>query len=339
MNMHYLFSLTFLLVCTSCSFFDDAENTIIVLPGTQKYTYPETQDVFQKQMEWIVMNKGRDEIGMVVHTGSIVDFNDTQSMWDIASDKIKILEDNKIPYMLSLGHNDYTMGNPPSTSKLIRTSSKFSNTFPYYRVFANKKNQVGTYKDSQKDKLEDRMDNSYRTQKIQGKNVLFLSIEMFPRISVINWVDHIIRKHKDHVIFITTNAFIDKSGELISSINLIDEHNANLDAIAPADWIDRLTKHPNLIVIACSQSTQDKTATGPGVVSKRIDVGTFGNKIITIMTNYQMAKPTDPGYGALRIIHVTPNWEQFEIKTYSSVHGRFLTDSENQFTLDLVQLN
>lgn len=90
--------------------------TIAVLPDTQYYTAERNggnMQMFYNQIQWIRDNKKGQRIEYVIHLGDITDHN-LSLEWDRAKSAIYKLDEDNIPYGLSVGNHDETPNGNPS---------------------------------------------------------------------------------------------------------------------------------------------------------------------------------------------------------------------------------
>lgn len=90
--------------------------SIAVLPDTQYYTgmkHGGTMEMFEDQIKWIRENRQKENIKYVVHLGDITDKN-TIPEWERAAKVMYQLEEDNIPYGMTVGNHDQTPGNQAS---------------------------------------------------------------------------------------------------------------------------------------------------------------------------------------------------------------------------------
>ena len=97
----------------------DAYFSIAVLPDTQYYTalrFGGTMQMFHNQIDWIRSNRKKEKIAYVIHLGDITD-HDTPEEWERARSALYKLDEDNIPYGLSVGNHDETPNGYPSQGK------------------------------------------------------------------------------------------------------------------------------------------------------------------------------------------------------------------------------
>ncbi|MEJ7778412.1 MAG: metallophosphoesterase [Daejeonella sp.] len=102
--------------------------SIAVLPDTQYYTSLKnggTMQMFSDQIQWIRDNRKKENIEYVIHLGDITERN-APDEWQRASSVLYKLDEDKIPYGLTVGNHDETPGN---------TASKGDPNTPFTKYF------------------------------------------------------------------------------------------------------------------------------------------------------------------------------------------------------------
>jgi hypothetical protein len=90
--------------------------SIAVLPDTQYYTAIKNggnMQMFENQIQWIRDNRKDQNIEYVIHLGDITDHNISLE-WDRAKSVLYKLDEDNIPYGLSVGNHDETPNGNPS---------------------------------------------------------------------------------------------------------------------------------------------------------------------------------------------------------------------------------
>lgn len=84
---------------------DDYDYSFVWMSDTQYYSesYPH---IYGDIVDWIAEKKDEMKIKYVVHTGDLVDEADKPYQWETASDNMKVLEDENIPYGVLAGNHD-----------------------------------------------------------------------------------------------------------------------------------------------------------------------------------------------------------------------------------------
>ncbi len=282
----------------------------------QKFTipvFPDTQgevggpsEMFTSQIKWIINQKDKLNIPMVLHVGDLVNF-DNFNHWDVASSGFDLFDQHKIPYALAVGNHDTeAVGEysgsaaPGNVNQNLRKTAKLNSYFPYSRFI----NQRGRYEN-------DKIDNAYYTFKEGGTNWLVLSLEFCPRLGVINWAGDIASKYYNYNVIILTHYYLTSKGE-------IGQNNAGYGDFSPQDIFNRLVKkHPNILLVVSGH-----------VVSSalKVDKGDAGNTIYQILQDYQNE---DNGGGYLRLLTIDIDKSSISAEMYSPYYNKTRKDSSS----------
>lgn len=101
--------------------------SIAILPDTQYYTagrWGGSMDYFQNQISWIRKNREKENIQYVVHLGDVTDRN-TPEEWTKAKNMFAQLDEDNIPYGITVGNHDETPGNRASQGDPNTNYTKF----------------------------------------------------------------------------------------------------------------------------------------------------------------------------------------------------------------------
>lgn len=282
----------------------------------QKFTipvFPDTQgevggpgEMFTSQIKWIVSQKDKLNIPMVLHVGDIVNF-DNFNHWDVASAGFDLFDQHRIPYALAVGNHDTeAVGEysgsaaPGNVNQNLRKTFKLNSYFPYSRFI----NQRGRYEN-------EKIDNAYYTFKVGGTNWLVLSVEFCPRLGVINWAGDIVKKYYNYNVIVLTHYYLTSKGE-------IGQNNAGYGDFSPKDIFDRLVKkHPNILLVV----------SGHVVTSAlKVDKGDAGNTVYQILQDYQHE---DNGGGYLRLLTIDVDKSSISAEMYSPFYNKTKKDSSS----------
>ncbi len=188
----------------------EADFEIVVLPDTQMYTYyKEWQDRLVSQIDWIIKNKDKEKIKMVLHVGDLTHKSE-ESEWQIIQKQMLRLESAGIPWLTTYGNHDTDFTNSRFTERLM---TKYNNYFPVSR-YKSKSYFYNEYE-------EGKTDNVALKMKIGGKDWIFVSLEHTPRDAVLAWAKKIMADNPDSTGMVVTHAYLNYtnnwSGEKSSS--------------------------------------------------------------------------------------------------------------------------
>ncbi len=339
----------------------DPDFSIVVFPDTQYYM-GQNSYVFKDQANWVVSNRTRLNIKAVIGMGDIVDGggypvdsdgnivgncgiappNGWQTEWQQAQSAINILESNGIYYQPTIGNHDYDCEADRPQPRGI------TNYLHYFGKLAL--SPTGYILDS----AGNRTPNFYKTMTIGSTKYMILSLELFPRSSIIAAANKVISGFSGRVI-VVTHAYLsnDGSGPTFAS-NIVpgsayplcsgfpaSVYNCKSDSLGsyrPVGggtdgiglWYQLVSAHPN-ILMALSGHVRNPSPgdypdvpdyNGVGYVNCGVQSWTTlcsnPYRPIQILSDYQgQGNNGYFGYGYLRVLTVSPSKKTVKVTTYS----------------------
>jgi hypothetical protein len=293
--------------------------TLIVLPDTQYYasTYP---GVFTQQTNWILAQRAALNISAVLHVGDVVDAPFSSDQWNAASTAMRVL-DNTLPYLFVSGNHDTD----------ANRQGLMDSTFPP----ASMPWIAGTM-------TPGRIDNSYMFITLGGRTWLVLGLEFGPRDAVVAWADAILKTYPTVPAMLVTHAYLYRDGTRYNlAVAGADQNQPSYQYFFPAYygftanqgindgemlWQKLVVPNPNVRLVFSGHDTG-----GARLTSTRPD----GSVVHQMLSDYQWLEAQDFGFGYLRILRFDFAKKTIDVVTYSPYLQKYLTDAENQFTLDL----
>lgn len=292
------------------------EFTIVALPDTQMYSksYPQ---IFASETKWIADNAAAMNIKLVVGLGDIVDSGGEIGQWQNADAAMRNI-DYKVPFMMAIGNHDYDRNDPAGRTA---SATNFNSVFGPAR-FADRAWYRGQFPAGSNE-------NSYSIFSFSGTSYLVLMLEVFPRDSAISWASNIIRTHPSSKVILVTHSYIyfDNTRLDRCDINSAGSFSVGRDNDGQQVWEKLVSKYANITMVLSGHVVQ-----GDGT-GRRSDLGTHGNLVNQILSNYQSWQ--NGGNGYIRIITIKPALNQVSVRTYSPYLNQSLTDDHHQFTLPL----
>ncbi|MES2470917.1 MAG: metallophosphoesterase [Patescibacteria group bacterium] len=277
--------------------------TVIVLPDTQKYS-AEFPHIMCNQTEWIVANRERLNILFVSHMGDIVDDVEEEKQWKAASECMSRL-DGKVPYGIIPGNHD-------QSSKV--DFDMYNQYFPLSR-FSTHPSYGGNYKENR---------NNYSIVTFEGKDFLFLNLEIEPTDDVLDWAAEVTRKNSSAYIIMTTHKYLpDYGSERDKKLEYRKTGNTGQKI-----W-DKFIEESCNVNMTWSGHFHSK-----GGENRITSEDKCGNTIYQITQDYQSQELG--GSGKLRIYTFKPSEKLIDVKTYSPFLDMFETDKSSQFQIPLV---
>lgn len=297
--------------------------TIAVLPDTQYYVRS-VQDapLFTDMTRWLVENRTRYNIRMVLHVGDIVD-NNTKEQWERAKASLSVL-DGHLPYVLAVGNHD-----------LEKNSSSRDTLFnDYFRISDNPLNGKTFGGSFEPGKLE----NAWYRFSAGNRQYLVFSLEFGPRKAVVEWAQGVAKQHADKSFILVTHDFIDQESTLFSDDGL-PRHTTAKTKNSPHQygigkggdvhsgkelWDAFVSRHSNFEIVvnghfkAFKRSAQDPKkleALRDLAVSYRSDPYPDGRVVHQMLFNAQWAPRG--GNGWLRLLEFLPDGKTVNVWTVS----------------------
>ena len=286
--------------------------TFVLLPDTQNESqfFPQA---LESQTQWIVDNSKNLNIQGVLGLGDIVNDGSSMVQQSNADAAFRVLDNAGIPYFLAIGNHDYDGGD--NSGVIARSVTGFNQWFGPAR-YVGKSYYKGNFPSGSNE-------NFYGVLTINGKQYLILVLEYIPRTESLNWAAGIVQANLDKEVIVVTHSFLFVDGTTADRCDTQDPPRADNDG--EQMWEAFVSKYPNIIMVVSGHLT---AALG----AHRSDLGVNGNLVNSMFSNYQDLP--DGGNGWLRIVTVHPNANTIEVKTYSPFLNSFMTDPDNQFTVN-----
>jgi hypothetical protein len=294
-------------------------STVVVLPDTQFYAcaYPE---IFESQARFITSQHAARGIGLVLHTGDIVD-SDIDPQWQVASDSLHRL-DGVVPYLVVSGNHDLEAGRSTLMGHYFdaRLLDAFEPPNAAYQPPA--------------------VENSYAVVPIAGLSWLFLGLEFGPRDAVVQWADAVLKQHAELPAVVFTHAYLYSDGNRYDRTRMPRQpYHPDDYALTPDQgindgedlWRKLIEPNENVRLVLSGHVIPDGQARS---LAQRMS----GTIVAQVLANYQLCdacpcSQVEGGGGYLRMLTFSPDGLQIQVTTYSPHFDRWLRDDENQFAL------
>lgn len=296
--------------------------TIVVLPDTQVYArrHPE---LFEAQIEWIRRHAKDRNIRYVLHLGDITN-NNNAPQWEVAKRAMSRL-DGVVPYALVGGNHDYGPDGKSANRETLLNEYFPLSLFEKWPTFG------GAMEPG-------KIDNTFHCFEAGGEKWIVLALEWSPRDQVVEWANRVLDEHPDHRGILITHAYLTsfsqrydyaKYGEAQAATPHHYPLSGRPEGVNDGEelWQKLVSRHPNMVMTINGHDLQD----GVGRLSS---TGVQGNTVHQMLANYQVVNPQG-GNGLLRLYEFLPGNQTVQVRTYSPALDEYLTDVQNQFTLDL----
>ncbi len=283
-----------------------------VLPDTQREINGKPV-MFVSQIKWLVDNRTKLDIPIVLHVGDIVDFNNAKQ-WEVASEQFKRLDEMKLPYALAVGNHDTAAvgensgkAAPGNVNANLRTTAFFNQYFPVGRMAAEK----GQYESG-------KSDNAYYLFEAGGLKWLVLTLEFCARQGPVDWANIVLNDYPDRNVIILTHFHLTSKGE-------INQTNAGYGNLTSQSIFDQLIKkHANVLLVLSGHVDSSASRTDPGEA---------GNTIYQILQDNQTK---DSGGGYIRLLEIDPEAGTIAASMYSPFYD-LTQDGTSKFALSHVK--
>jgi hypothetical protein len=271
--MCLLLSLVGLVICSLWARPLVAEDTftLAILPDLQ----PEVANTrFQERLQWLVENRAKLNLKMVLQVGDMMNFND-EVQYKHQSEALKVLDNAGIPFAGCLGNHDTAAvkvdggsAAPGNVNQNLRNTATYNKYFPTTRF----KLLGGTYEPN-------KIDNAYHTFTAGGLKWMVINLELWARTGAVDWAKTVVEKHPDHNIIFLTHAHLEGN-------NTIQQNNGGYGNNSPQFVFDQVMKPYANVRLVFSGHT--------GVHGYRTDTGAKGNTIYQFLQCYHdnTANPT-----------------------------------------------
>jgi hypothetical protein len=255
--------------------------TIAVLPDTQHYSvsYP---TIFDQQAQWIVDNAQAQNIVFVCQLGDIVDNYNVTSQWGNAKHSMGIIRDAGIPYSMVPGNHDLN-GSAGDTSF-------FDSNFPY-TDFSGYSWYGGNYPSNSNS-------SNYELISAMQQDFVILNLACTPQLlsNATGWANGILTQYSDRKAIVVTHGYIDAQGK----------YSDIYDTSGIEIWNNIVKIHSNVIAVFCGHTCPQ---------FYNWDVGSGGNRVYNLLTDYQQL--ANGGNGYLRLYKFYPQLNKISAFTYS----------------------
>lgn len=285
----------------------DGVFTIAVIPDTQQeviITEAIINKHFLNRTRWLADNKEKLDLRFVIHTGDIVNWgNEDPAQFEIASEAFEALEEAGLPAALCLGNHDTaavgvggSAADPENTRARLRDTRAFNKYFPPERYPGCVTFEKG------------KLDNAYQLFEACGKKWMVITLELWPRIEVVNWADKVIQAHPERNVIIATHAYLDNLGGI--------GQNSDYGATSPQYLYDNLiSQHENIKLVFSGHN---------GETAYRVDYCPSGGKVASILGCYHSNKKNP-----VQIVEINVNQGTVCSRVFTPIDGDELMEHEH----------
>lgn len=325
--------------------------SIAVIPDSQNYvnyvtnrdsapSYPVNQaECFYRQMQYIAGNAMQNggDIAFAVHVGDLVShWGRHMDEWERAEKGIRIL-DGALPFIAVPGNHDYDRAYSADggTDNRIDGNSLFTKYFGSESVHFKGKGWYGG-------SFNGGMD-SYCTLRIDGRDFLFLGLELEPSDEVLAWAQSVLDSHKKYATVLVTHEYLaiwDEAENPGRAALLNHSYRKGFNRNTPIQlWEKLISKNRQIFLVLCGHHFR-----GDEGENARTDTNDAGYKVYTLLQNYQgrkslldergiKGKRLNCGDGWLRLLRFDLTKMQVHVQTYSTEFKRYEKDANSDFVI------
>lgn len=251
--------------------------TIAVIPDTQQEVLGANDTRFKNRIQYLLNQRTALNIKLMCQVGDLVNWDTTDHIqYERASAGLKLLDDARLPYVLSIGNHDtYATGEGGGARPGGNASIDVRNTTTFNTYFPVSRHQIvrGTH-------LANKIDTAYHTLTAGDRNWLIINVELWPRTDHVTYVKNILNAHPNHNAIIVTHSYLngDRQGSPTNGYNTIYGGNGGYGANSPQFMWDQALKGCANVRMTFSGHV--------GTHGYRVDTGTNGNKVYSFLQNY-----------------------------------------------------
>ncbi|MCA9132244.1 MAG: metallophosphoesterase [Planctomycetales bacterium] len=284
--------------------------SIVLIPDTQAYqgaqtksqpdsTAPVTNPIFAAHTQWISENLERQRIVFVSHVGDIVDKN-VPAQWEVARQCMDKLH-GRVPYGISVGNHDMTSQGDATLFQTYFPKSRFADFEWYGGAYAG--SALGP-------QVSGNNANSFQLFSAGGMDFIFLHLECNAPDDVLDWANHILKKHANRRALITshmgwgpaekptkTEEYITGAKGRMRWSKIHGERGNSPQQM----WEKCYRKHENLIAVFSGDQSRTRTF-------HAATAGEHGNIIHEFLQDY--------GRGELRLYRFVPQEDRIDVITF-----------------------
>lgn len=233
-----------------------------VYPDTQQ-ELAESDTRFTGRSQWLLDTSSLLATRYALHTGDVVNWDTPDHAQYLKAQRSLSPLQGRLSYSLAAGNHDTAAvgvgggaADPANTRQLVRDTTTF-----------NRYLRPGMRRDVEYQPGQ--AENSYSLFAAGGVNWMVLTLELWPRKSVVQWARSAVASHPKHNVIVVTHSYLTAGGEIHKS--------AGYGATSPQYLYDNLIKRYPNIKLTFSGHT--------GTAAYRRDVGVKGN----VIHNYLLA--------------------------------------------------
>jgi hypothetical protein len=216
--------------------------TIVLFPDTGKYMTATRSDIWYSQCQWVVDNRGKQNIVAAIGLGDMTEFASEQD-YAIAKKGYDLIEAAGIPVMPALGTHDYQAYDDTASPQRVETlwDSNFG------QAWLDRQTWFGG-------SFSGFPSNYWGRFEVGSRRFLILVLEVFPRPEVVAWASSVVDANRDREAILVTHSYMNIDGSLAKDDDEWGTVRFMASPIALSGeelWRDLISKKANIRAVVC----------------------------------------------------------------------------------------
>lgn len=295
---------------------------------TGKWSTYDTSDntVMAQWIKWLKSTPSKYNTKFAVQVGDLSDYGQYEIHYKWSSYYMSQLY-GSLPWSFCQGNHDYDLN---CNNVDARLSTYYNKYFPY--ALYSKQAAFGGAMEGTS------MSNTYYRYEISGVKYLVINMEFGPRLNTLRWAGRLCEQFADHRVILNTHGYMDPDGSIFED----GEHyspetyawNAATEVHSGRFMFEELVKkYANIFLVVNGHMTAED-------IVMRTDTGIHGNKITSLLVDFQTAEYLDSGAGteATCIMFFNEAEKTINLAYYSAYYDA-VYNVHNQFRISFADPN
>lgn len=302
-------------------------NTAPYIDNEPPATYDTTDNTHMAQwIKWLQSTPSKYNTKFAVQVGDLSDYGQYEIHYKWTAYYMKQLN-GILPWSFVQGNHDYDLN---CNSQDSRLSTYFNTYFPY-STHSKLPGFGGALEVGN-------MANTYYKYEINGVKYLVINMEFGPRMHVLRWAGRLCEQFADHRVILNTHGYMEMDGSLLEPGENWAPSNYAWNAATEANdgtvmFNELVKQYPNIFMVLCGHMTAED-------IVMRTDYGVHGNKITSLLIDFQTAEYRNSGAGTEATCIMFFNEEEKTINfAYYSAYYDAVYNVQNQFRISFADAN
>jgi len=290
-------------------------------------TYDTTDNTVMAQwIKWLKSTPSKYNTKFAVQVGDLSDYGQFEIHYKWSSYYMSQLYGH-LPWSFVQGNHDYDLN---CNNKDARYSTYYNKYFPY-ALYSQQSAFGGAMEGTS-------MSNTYYRYTIGDVKYLVINLEFGPRINTLRWAGRLCEQFADHRVIINTHGYMEADGSLLVNGDRFAGNNYSWTAATEATSADVMynelvSQYPNIFLVLSGHITAED-------IVMRTDTGVHGNKITSLLVDFQTAEYLNSGAGTEATCIMFFNEAEKTINfAYYSAYYDAVYGVHNQFRISFADAN